>query len=90
MLLHGSFSRFVNCTNGTKSCNASHISKNTLISWKNYAPVCGLQYRFFFLKVRECCRLVYSKKCNINKKKSSTVYDIGIEALSIDPIGTPV
>ena len=24
-LLHGFFSRFLNCTNGTKSCNASHI-----------------------------------------------------------------
>ena len=24
-LLHGCFSHFLNCTNGTKSCNASHI-----------------------------------------------------------------
>ena len=24
-LLHGCFSRFINCTNGTKSCNASLI-----------------------------------------------------------------
>ena len=26
-LLHGCFSRFLNCSNGTKSRNASHISK---------------------------------------------------------------
>ena len=26
-LLHGCFSRFLNCTNGTKSRNASHISR---------------------------------------------------------------
>ena len=24
-LLHGCFSRFLNCTNGTKSCNAPHM-----------------------------------------------------------------
>ena len=29
-LLHGSFSRFINCTNGTKSPNASHI-RGTLV-----------------------------------------------------------
>ena len=27
-LLHGCFSRFLNCTNGTKARNASHISSN--------------------------------------------------------------
>ena len=26
-LLHGCFSRFLNCTNGTKSRNASHVFK---------------------------------------------------------------
>ena len=26
-LLHGCFSRFLNCANGTKSCNAQHIAK---------------------------------------------------------------
>ena len=29
-LLHGCFSHFLNCTNGTKSRNASHISPNFL------------------------------------------------------------
>ena len=29
-LLYGSFSRFLNCTNGTKSRNATHIQKQEL------------------------------------------------------------
>ena len=28
-LLHGCFSRFLNCTNGTKSCNASHMTSSS-------------------------------------------------------------
>ena len=32
-LLYGCCSRFLNCTNDTKSCKASHISKNDLSSY---------------------------------------------------------
>ena len=36
-LLHGCFSRFWNCTNGTKSHNASHIQDLSLVwNWKWY------------------------------------------------------
>ena len=32
-LLHGCFSRFLNCTNGTKSCNAPQFVNITLLHW---------------------------------------------------------
>ena len=34
-LVHGCFLRFLNCTNGTKSCKASHMSKCHLLFSKN-------------------------------------------------------
>ena len=39
-LLHDCFLRFLNCTNGTKSRNASHLSENKIqqrIKWHNHS-----------------------------------------------------
>ena len=38
-LLHWCFSRFLNCANGVKSCNASHMDQFSLL---------GLNYAYFF------------------------------------------
>ena len=36
VLLHGCFSRFLNCTNGTKSCKPSHIKKSANVEIKKH------------------------------------------------------
>ena len=38
-LLHGCFSHFLNCTNGTKSCNAPHIVMKDLNLWQTLTEV---------------------------------------------------
>ena len=40
----GFFSHFLNCTNGTKSRNTSHMSRNTKMSL-NLSQMCETQFR---------------------------------------------
>ena len=49
-LLHGFFSRFSNCANGTKLHNAQHLKiiwDNAMIEWNNVP--CNLTFRDFLL-----------------------------------------
>ena len=50
-LLQGCFSRLLNCTNGSKSCNASHIQSNN----KNTSALCEfLQSLKKYTSIKSC------------------------------------
>ena len=51
-LVHGCFSRFLKCTNGTELCNASHMS-NPIKTSKISRPQYGLSFITFFQKINQ-------------------------------------
>ena len=74
-LLHGCFSRFLNCTNSTKSFNAPHIFKQTAgkwccffiqkfnFYWNYFRSVCGTTlggFEWIFFNLSMCDFFVYT------------------------------
>ena len=58
-LLHGCFSRFLNCANGTKLCNASHI--NVTYTWDWLVP--------YIINQNISCRNLENCKTNTQETK---------------------
>ena len=78
-LLHGYFSRFLNCTNGTKPCNTSHGTKHSKIDQVKFFEIFFSFFPeiFFGLFLNNLSHIIFDSLQSSTKNWNHFLYEIG-------------